>query len=756
MGKTYDARLELILRKKGCETLYVVYVFENDKYYRLNESQVCSLMRKDIKIENAKFDLYGIGLLLGGSVSGVRLVEKYEESLAYWCEMNEDWGERLKEEYADRRVSMNEISSKSAVNVLWKCSEGHEWYASLHDRVGKGSKCPICSGSVVSQLNSLKSWCDKNGSWGKQVLKEYSSKNEKRPDEISYGSSKDVLWECSFDTSHQWYAPVVRRTHNSSGCPYCSGIKVSKKNSLYSWCIKNGKWGEQLLREYSSKNEKSVHEVSYGSCKEVVWNCQKNPEHEWKDTIHNRTFAKAKCPKCLPENSLIEWCNCNGELGRRILADFNDKVVDLRSLKKYSNKKVDWKCSVCGYEWVTTVGHRVYGRGCPRCSGTLVSEKNSLEGWCMEHGEIGKQILKEYSSENELKPDEIHAHSNKKVKWVCQNNPEHTWEQMVNQRTRYFSKCPHCYNRGTSYPEQFLLATFRQRFKEVDNRVKLEGFEADILIKDIKVVIEYNGNYYHADKLGRDELKREKFQGLGYRVVSINEMLSPIPYIAETEDGNFDFYINYGHKDDSLKELVKAVFKHINIGGTENIDFRKVSELAYKYSSGLVQEGKSISILYEELIVKEWSPSNVLKPEQLTPGSHKTVLWICSECGGEYRATVQSKIRDRKACPHCGWRFFTYDYIKIPGSIKVFEQFPELETEYDSSLNFGIRPEDLSYGSKETVKWHCRKCGNVWRKRVYDRTHYKSGCPRCGANVFREAETQAEAGEQEEIDIEDA
>jgi rubrerythrin len=32
-----------------------------------------------------------------------------------------------------------------------------------------------------------------------------------------------------------------------------------------------------------------------------------------------------------------------------------------------SDKRVWWKCKYCGYEWETTVGHRVNGTGCPSC-----------------------------------------------------------------------------------------------------------------------------------------------------------------------------------------------------------------------------------------------------------------------------------------------------------------------------------------------------------------------------------------------------
>lgn len=33
-----------------------------------------------------------------------------------------------------------------------------------------------------------------------------------------------------------------------------------------------------------------------------------------------------------------------------------------------SSKKVWWKCSKCGHEWLTDPNHRSRGQGCPKCA----------------------------------------------------------------------------------------------------------------------------------------------------------------------------------------------------------------------------------------------------------------------------------------------------------------------------------------------------------------------------------------------------
>ncbi len=36
--------------------------------------------------------------------------------------------------------------------------------------------------------------------------------------------------------------------------------------------------------------------------------------------------------------------------------------------KPRSDIKIWWKCFSCGYEYESTIGHRTYGTGCPKCA----------------------------------------------------------------------------------------------------------------------------------------------------------------------------------------------------------------------------------------------------------------------------------------------------------------------------------------------------------------------------------------------------
>lgn len=207
---------------------------------------------------------------------------------------------RLLEEYSEKnKESICKIAYSSHKKVLWECKEcGYEWEASPNTRTRKcKSGCAKCAGKIVSEKNSLLTYINNNGEYGEQLRKEYSIKNELGLDEVSYASGKRVWWKCK-ECGYEWQAPPCKRTEKRrEGCAKCAGQIVSEKNSLLSFIEANGKYGEQLRKEYSNKNELRLENISYGSGKKVLWRCL-NCKKEWYSIIRNRTLLKCGCPFC--------------------------------------------------------------------------------------------------------------------------------------------------------------------------------------------------------------------------------------------------------------------------------------------------------------------------------------------------------------------------------------------------------------------------------------------------------------------------
>ena len=180
----------------------------------------------------------------------------------------------------------DEVTYGNKKKVWWLCQEGHSYDSSINNRTKKKPNgCPYCSGNKVSEDNNLlflfpkiaDEWHpDKNG--------------ELKPDEVTYGSNKKVWWLCQI--GHDYDSRIGDRTRKKSGCPYCSGRRVSDKNNLKSLFPKIAdEW-------HPTKNgDLKPSEVTYGSGKKVWWLCSRG--HSFENTINHRTSKKTSgCPYC--------------------------------------------------------------------------------------------------------------------------------------------------------------------------------------------------------------------------------------------------------------------------------------------------------------------------------------------------------------------------------------------------------------------------------------------------------------------------
>ena len=122
---------------------------------------------------------------------------------------------------------MDSFAYASMERVKWRCAKGHEWFTTVAQRTSRKSGCPYCSGRIANSENNLKTWCLNNGSWGQQIIKEWTGLDENNEpismDSLAKASSKKVKWRCS--KGHEWIAQIAKRTANKTGCPHCSKIK---------------------------------------------------------------------------------------------------------------------------------------------------------------------------------------------------------------------------------------------------------------------------------------------------------------------------------------------------------------------------------------------------------------------------------------------------------------------------------------------------------------------------------------------------
>ena len=175
------------------------------------------------------------------------------------------------------------FTKNSGKKVWWKCSEGHEWQATIDHR-NKGRGCPYCSSrKVLKGYNDLETV---NPTLAKDW--HYDKNNGLTPADIMPNSNKKVWWKCS--EGHEWQARIIERNRGNS-CPYCSGrYAVKGENDLQTV-------NPTLAKEwnYEKNNGLTPVDVLPNSGKNVWWKCGEG--HEWQARIADRNKGRG-CPIC--------------------------------------------------------------------------------------------------------------------------------------------------------------------------------------------------------------------------------------------------------------------------------------------------------------------------------------------------------------------------------------------------------------------------------------------------------------------------
>lgn len=129
-----------------------------------------------------------------------------------------------------------------------------------------------------------------------------------------------------------------------------------------------------------------------------------------------------------------------------------------------------------------------------------------------------------------------------------------------------------------------------------------------------------------------------------------------------------------------------------------------------------------LATLYPQL-AHQWHPAKNggLTPDQVLPGSHRKVWWIC-EKGHEWQAQIKSRVAGC-GCPVCASREIH------PHENGLASQYPLLAAQWHPTKNGALRPETVAPRSSRKVWWRCAK-GHEWQASVDSRVS-GSGCPVC-------------------------
>lgn len=123
------------------------------------------------------------------------------------------------------------VISGSNKPVPWRCTLGHQWSTSPHNRTGNAkSGCPVCANKKV--LKGFNDLATKDPELAEQAF-------EWDPHTVTRSSRKKQKWQCQF--GHIWSATPADRT-NGNGCPTCSKGGFDPNREAWFYFIGHDEW----------------------------------------------------------------------------------------------------------------------------------------------------------------------------------------------------------------------------------------------------------------------------------------------------------------------------------------------------------------------------------------------------------------------------------------------------------------------------------------------------------------------------------
>lgn len=395
-------------------------------------------------------------------------------------------------------LDIESFSHGSNAKVWWKCVQGHSSLAIIANRTIRGTICRECSSNA--QKRRLSDY--------EELVEEFSNENEAVPEEIRVSDRAPRIWLCS--KGHKWKASAKERIKNNTTCFVCE----FPENFLITY--------KDLMKEWDyEKNVLDPFFLTVGSSKhKIQWKCAVC-DHEWSASVNSRVKHKTGCPACHKQRH-------KGKQQKKSLAKYGS-IADSQLVSEWNYEKnrispeevsvkstqyVWWNCSK-GHEWVAKPNLR-FNRSseCPYCMSKkvidahYVSKINSGE---LSFFDVASEELKMEWFDDEYDPRKLLPYSHNRVQWKCSKG--HTWRTAAGNRMRG-SGCPECWNSTyVSAGEQKIADYVNSIYDGVvktSSRKTIHPYELDIYLPELNLAFEFNGIYWHREKMLAQRLSDPK------------------------------------------------------------------------------------------------------------------------------------------------------------------------------------------------------------------------------------------------------
>lgn len=397
-----------------------------------------------------------------------KYVIDYPNLMAEW-----DWNKNN-----EINLDPSKITHGSKSYAYWKCQQGHSWPSKIANRTLLNRGCRECSIKKRGTKKSIPPLGESLFEVNPELAKEWhpTKNGSLKSCEIYPNAKKFVWWRCI--KGHEWQAYVYSR-NAGAGCKQCQK-ELHSSFPEKCVCFYALKYYSDVQANYKSDFLKNMEfDIFIPSLKVAIeydgdkWhtilkndikknllcennqirlirirerNCPKDDNfYRFVNYLYLDDYSIKELEKAIVE--ILGWLGKSDvdvdiERDRHQIAKLQEKGVKENSiasqfpslLKEWDyeknkdispdvythgdNTKVWWICSN-GHSYPASINHRVDGTDCPYCAGKKVYIGfNDLASKYPD-------LVKEWHPDNILKPTEVTAGCNKKVKWICAKGHEY-------------------------------------------------------------------------------------------------------------------------------------------------------------------------------------------------------------------------------------------------------------------------------------------------------------------------------------------
>lgn len=614
-------------------------------------------------------------------------------------------------------VKPEQFTKASCKKVWWECPKCHfEWQAEIATRVISKGMCPCCEARLY-----VKTGVNDMFSLVPDIKMDFDFKRNKGIDydNIKISSTQKLFWKCH-TCGYKWKAsPSSRISPNEDG--------TYRFNSCPA-CVKNARLIPFYV-EYPKLYEKfdinanplpiDAYKVSYKE--KLWWNCFKCGESfqcTIRSMIRGYNTSSEGCTYC--SGSKVAPKKSFGYLHPECMDEYaSDNELNAYEVAEKSTKKARWKCrNNPNHKWIASFQARARGFGtCPECQNRTYGKMLSIER---------PDLKKYYDTSKNTNPFEQYTFlSNKAVYWMCDNG--HSVKRNICNVSKVPGyECPVCNNRILQRGINDLASQYPELSKEYDStknplppeKICISSSDTSIWWKcddehSFQSAVSHRINTSQECPVctrrivvpGINDLKRKYPDIIKIWDYDKNERLPE--HISDRTIDRFYFKCDKGHSYTARKEMIA------NYGCKCLVCENKI----------LAKGVNSFADARPELL-DEWSPNNIVSPEDVLCSMHLPIKWICLDCQNEYTAHMHLRRKGDNMCPICNNK-------KLVAEINSFGAVGPKELVAEWSKNNSVTAWEVFPDTLQRWLWECPKCGGEYSYPLKHRYVGDTSCPYC-------------------------